>query len=613
MPRVGVFVPVSAVFPELSADFETFSVLLHGLSRTDTLFWCARLNLILSNSENRNAVGKQEYAIHRFLNREEIDRLNDFVGKHGGSDRVGVFYRAQLLEVMRWTCLLSKDHEYDGKTFEDPAVRRRFTQAAMIASDLWAKRVYEGMFASTTDVPAARREAMAAMRSSISMNMAATELSDQLARGVSIYGDVFRQKYPAAESDFYAAMGMSLDQYLACVCGLAIHVTRVTPETAAEVPGGFTPANLGANVSPEMAVAIERYVTLESQTPDQLREALWGKRTDAAGLTGLEPFTTTPLRERPILRTPDGRAIILDPVFFSEKTSVGPLFALVKAAAEAGRSHNSVFGAFGFAFEGYMQAILRTMYPTASPLLDRLRCNPRPIGGSRNEEICDACMFDATEAVLFEAKGVFVREDAAWQEGIDAYLSVLREKYSVSEGRKGPHRDRRVKGAAQLARSIRYLAEGSLIFPGPDWARVRQVYAVLVVYDVTLGAPGHAEFFVEEFAKELAPDDTKPNGFMQKGPLTVAPLTVMTIEDLENLESSVEHFRLVDLLRDYACTTTKDGVRPSLHDFMAEVERVKKYRLVYSKEQASRARKVLDRMAQMMFPGVVLPKEPGEA
>jgi hypothetical protein len=49
--------------------------------------------------------------------------------------------------------------------------------------------------------------------------------------------------------------------------------------------------------------------------------------------------------------------------------------------------------------------------------------------------------------------------------------------------------------------------------------------------------------------------------------MRVAPLTIMTILDLENLESSVGKFSLVDLLSDYtrACP---DRVR-SLHNFMA--------------------------------------------
>jgi len=38
MPNVGVYVPVSAIFPEVSSDFATFCRLVRSLSRTDTLY-----------------------------------------------------------------------------------------------------------------------------------------------------------------------------------------------------------------------------------------------------------------------------------------------------------------------------------------------------------------------------------------------------------------------------------------------------------------------------------------------------------------------------------------------------------------------------------------------
>ena len=607
MPRVGVFVPVSAIFPEVTSDFATFCSLVRSLSRTDTLFWCARLNLILSNPQNRNWISKQNYAIRHFFDDEQIARLNGFAAEHGGADGVAVFLRAQFLEMIRWVCLLTEDHANDGETFEDPDVRRRFVQAALIASDIWGTRIYEGKILSTGNVPEARRRAMAAVRQGVSSNASATELMQQLARGISIYRDSFRNAYPAAETEFHSATGISLDQYLTCICGIAIHFMNITPENAAQTPGGFQPDTLGTNLVPEMAHALKRCIALESQTADELRAALWNGKSHLDELTETEPFDYKPLRERPILTTPDGRAIILDPVFFSEKTSVGPLFTIVKAVATSGRDFKPVFVAFGAAFEAYVNGLLRAMYPSASPpLQDRLICNPHAVLGKDDVEFADACMFDAAEAVLFEAKGVFVREDSTQGDNIDAYLNELRKKYGASAGSREKRHDRLVKGAAQLARSIRRLAAGELTPAGPDWQRVRSIYPVLVVYDVSLGSPGHAEFFEEEFARALDADDVGPSGYMQKGPLAIAPLTVMTIEDLENLESSVQHFRLVDFLRDYACTT-RGGVRLSLRDFMASVQ--KKYRFIYSKELADRAIKVLEETGRMMFPGMTLPSE----
>lgn len=610
MSNVGVFVPVSAIFPEMTADFETFCSLVRGLSRTDTLFWCARLNLLLSNPENRSRVDTQEYMIRLFLDNEQIERLNRFAVAHGGAERVSLFLRAQLLELIRWTCLLAEDHTDDGETFGDPSVRRRFVQAALIASDMWAKRLYEGKLLSTGNVPEDRRRAMAVIRQGVSANAPAVELMQVLARGVSMYRESFQLGYKDADGEFVAATDLTLDQYMACLCAIVVHFARVNPESAGKNPGGFRLETIKASLPNDMATAMDRYIKLESQTPDELRNALWQPERTSVELDGTEPFDHTPLRERPILRTADGRAIILDQVYFSEKTSVGPLFALVKAVARAGKGNrvNTVFAAFGVAFEIYVNGLLRAMYPSPPPpLLDRLICNPHSRTAHGDDvEVADALLLDAAEAVLFEAKGAFVREDAAQADSIDAYLNELRKKYGVSVG---GSRDRRVKGAGQLARAIRSLAtkELTLAAAAPDWERVRCVYPVLVVYDTSLSSPGHAEFFEEEFAQALEPEDRSHSGYMRKGPLMVAPLTVMTVADLEGLESSVQNFRLLDLLRDYA-NATRAGVRMSLHDFMASTQG--RYRFIYSKELADRACKVLEETGRMMFPGVDFTSDP---
>ncbi|WP_437621618.1 hypothetical protein [Sorangium sp. So ce1151] len=595
MPQVGVFVPVSAIFPELTADFATFCSLVRSLSRTDTLFWCARLNLVLSNPENHNRIGKQDYGLRLFFDQEQIGLLDRFTEQHGGAERVSVFLRAQLLELMRWTCLLAEDHRYDGNTFEDPHVRRRFVQAALIASDLWGKRAYGGKLVSTGNVPEDRRRALPAIRQGSVANASPVELMQVLARGVSVYRESFQRGYKDAAQEFRIATGLTFDEYMACLVAITSHFARVAPQSAEHNPGGFHIDAIKSNLTAGMALAMDRYIWLESQTPDDLRTALWRGRHRAEGLTGTEPFDQTPLRARPILRTADGRCIILDQAFYGERASVGPLFTLVSALGKS-KKINTAFGAFGAAFEAYVNSLLCTMYPSASsPLLfDRLTCNLHGKTNDGNDvEIADACLNDVTEVVLFEIKAAFIREDSTSES--DVYEQELRKKYGVSAGSAN---ERGVKGVGQLARSIRRIAVGELTPGGPTWQQVKHIFPVLVVYDVSLNSPGHAEFFEEEFRTALNPESVGPTGFMQKGPLNVAPLTVMTIEDLENLESSVQHFRLIDFLRDYA-STTRGGVRLSLHDFMASNQ--KKYRLIYSKELAGRAMKVLEETVQMMF------------
>ncbi len=112
-------------------------------------------------------------------------------------------------------------------------------QAALIASDIWSTRTYGGKFLSTENVLEGRRHALAAIRQGVSANTLAVELMPVLARGVSIYRESFQRGYKDADSEFRAATGLSLDQYMACIYALIIHFARVDPQNAEKNPGAF--------------------------------------------------------------------------------------------------------------------------------------------------------------------------------------------------------------------------------------------------------------------------------------------------------------------------------------------------------------------------------------
>src|SRR5258706_382496 len=70
-----------------------------------------------------------------------IARINAFAKEHGRQN-VSVFFRGQLLELMRWTCLLSSDQSDDGDTFNRQESRLAFVRVALLASEVWFRRVY---------------------------------------------------------------------------------------------------------------------------------------------------------------------------------------------------------------------------------------------------------------------------------------------------------------------------------------------------------------------------------------------------------------------------------------------------------------------------------------
>ena len=97
MTRVSVFIPHDVVFPGEPSSFEAFRDLLRTLSRTDTLITCARFNQTLANTGHHEEHAIQDYAAHRFLGREELDRINAWAQREGRTPGdAALFFRGQM-------------------------------------------------------------------------------------------------------------------------------------------------------------------------------------------------------------------------------------------------------------------------------------------------------------------------------------------------------------------------------------------------------------------------------------------------------------------------------------------------------------------------------------
>lgn len=450
MPRsqVGIYLPVSEVFPNIQSDFQTFKSLLQNLSRTDTLFWCSRLNLIISDSSDVDYIAKQQFGLNQFFTSEEINAINDFAKRHGGAQTVTVFFRGQLLELLRWVALYCHDHPGDGTTFENAEVRCNFAQAALLASDIWARRVFKDRFSLADGIEIARRRVLGPSRKSIEATSSTPNLPKSLGRGWYLVNDYFPRHYPRLKEEFLASTGLTIEEYYTCLA--AMMTNFMDPKRGT---GIFRSDLRGKSIS--YGNALQKYVALDSQTPDELREALWGSvNKDIDNDADAPPFDYRPLREKPILRTNDGRAIILDPVFYSDRATVGPVFLLAKQ-----QSHdkaNEIFGAFGKAFEDYSCDILQRMFPDIPNVTTkRLSCHISKADPAGNEIEIDACLNDVIEAVIFEIKAVWIREGEILTDDHERYLEHLREKYIATEG---TSRNRRSKGVSQLAKAANLLA-----------------------------------------------------------------------------------------------------------------------------------------------------------
>src|SRR5690349_18255773 len=100
--QVGTFITVEELYPYLKSDSTSLLILLAKLSRNDTLLTCARINTFISGPGTLTDKERQELPLGYLCQPEDLRKINEFVRSRGGANRVTVFFRGQLLELLRW-------------------------------------------------------------------------------------------------------------------------------------------------------------------------------------------------------------------------------------------------------------------------------------------------------------------------------------------------------------------------------------------------------------------------------------------------------------------------------------------------------------------------------
>jgi len=536
----GIYVTPEELFTGEPVDENALVQLLGEMGRDAVLFACARLNAIVSGIGHPDQKPRQERAIRLTCTDADIYRINQLPQKYPGSGLPTLFFRGQLLELMRWAIRYCPDNGDAPEILNDPKVRSRFLRAALIASNLWSRRVFSDRLRGEQDINAARVRALGVFRRALEESAITPHIGTVLGRGWSMFSEYFPRHYPVFAQAFPQATGLSLEQYFTCLTGIAATYLPFDREDAPQ----FQPETVAASTA--YREIFPKYLMLESQTLEQAAIALWDDFAEV-GYRGL--------RERPIVRLKNGNALILDPVFYCERISVGPLFHL-SASVRGNRSKSiEVFSAFGKAFEDYSADLLRSMYPSRPPLVSRFVA---PIDGQdvtgKNFEI-DAVLNDAVEVIIFEAKAAWLKDEVVLGDA-EEWLEQIRSRYGVRASSTDETQSR-PKGVAQLAKIVRRFLDDNLGSAQLEFQQARVIYPVLLVHDTRLNAPIYGNFLANEFLSLLGKVPESRH---------VMPLIVMTIQDLENLQSSIGGFALRDLFADYA-KACPDGMR-SLHNFM---------------------------------------------
>lgn len=530
---IMLFTPPNVPYPGIDPTFARFRSLVSSLSRDDALFWVARLNLILSNPNVYEPLEKQRYCVSILeLPPIATKRLDDFVWKNGGPDRVTVFFRAQLLELVRWILVLCDNHPTDGITFDQKESRRSFAQAAFIGTELWRKRTYHLLDSDEHTISSTRHVEQWEIRKALQATGHSSEISLLLSRIKELFLHVyFTSQDPdgkAVTERFFIKTGLTPVQFFECATLVYLHCAHIRPEDPSGGKCGIFTLDLLCRNCPDIRPQMEQYIALVSQSPEELKQRLWKNTTPAAE----SPYSYRPFLVYPIIQFADGRAIIMDLHLYVDSVLNGSIF-LSRLNRET-----LPLRWFGDSFEKYCRKLLQPPSDTKVPYSfhERLRDQEKPDGGPE----ADALYLARSTCVLIEAKHAFLVEN---EDDIDStrLIAELEKKYGKGDG---------VRGYAQLGRLIRHMIEQRWK-PDIQGFNPLEIFPVLVVSDKYITSPLTIKYLADQFDKEF-PGARINNHIINYQGRRIHRLVVLDLEEVERLGRIIDDGQLVKVLDVYS-------------------------------------------------------------
>lgn len=561
MPTIRVLLPLAAVYPDTPRSVKSFQAVLKDLSRTDTLFYIARLNTIVSKpalfapADGQRRVDEQRRALAFLaLGQETRSKIDDFAKAHGGTGKVIVICRGQLLELLRWVTLFCKDHADDGVTFEDENKREKLFQAILLASEIWSRRVYANINAAASNNLQSEAHKLALIRRSQTENDLTLPGPVAFGRGWELFHSQMCTALPEFDTWFTNTTGLTLKQHYA----VTVLLNAKFQEAVRSMPDG-EPDNIGVfdirTVSQETQIQeqVDQYLKITARSVNELATAVW-----PSGQPKSDPFNAPPdypflgLRTHPLLRSTDDRCIILDPIFFRDLALSGVLFKLPTAQRQVALEK------FGKAFEGYCQAILSRMFPTVPGLVQQLFTNIDIVErGNRVGEL-DACLVQTSGTLVFESKAAWLRDDMLNQGAELAFLAHLDERYADEK-----------KGTGQLASVLRHLSK----LPRAEWPeclRDTQIFFPVIISYSHMGY-SFAEHLLSQFESQLGVRGGRWHPYPELigvSAFKVAPLCVLSISELEILEEVAKNAELGRVFVEYALSDVSK--RGTIDEFLSK-------------------------------------------
>lgn len=523
-----------------------------------TFISLAMWNLMFSLSEGNVEKYKylQGFFIHNLIRKELRDRVQSMAALSSESARP-VFGRWQLLALMKRVLLETTDEGVKDPRSDDDA-RRVLGDACLMMSDL--------LFPEDQDQ---RLNALAGDREGVSDELMTQwlfqfelyhppDVYQALARNDEYFyifdkrGEFrFGQDETLAQR-FRSLTGLELRQYLRLFFSIWVLHNDLQAKHPEEINAHPTIINFD----------IKRIFALMDLNSEERDTFFQRVLADVPGLkVGVErdrasgrqwQFDFTTFRHFPLVYNSESKAgftCVAYP-FLIEKLASGIYHTILNSWPEKDSERVKFQGWWGKVFEQFINDRLREEFP---PLSNRLYLNPyfhKKQSGSL-VEVSDAVLDYGNALILLEHKGGYLNLDEKYSGDVSKLLQGIADKFGLQ------------KATKQLSRSVGKLFSEdpsrrdtfseldnlghptTVAFSVKDVARIREVYPVAIVQDFSMTIGFINRRLRLQFEQQCAKTNIDSN-------VHIRPLSLLTVENLEDVLEHLGEVPLTDVLDEYA-------------------------------------------------------------
>lgn len=528
------------------ATDEELSRLLQGITLRSCFLELGMINALLSLSDREKEYADIHRMIMEYLLPAETLELVETKFPNESADTRPVFFRHQLLTLMKRVLAESPDEGVEASGPLTEQLRHQLGEAAIVISDLLvAADQEEKLKASlahddaldellvqwlpTTELVNPPEELFALVRHNSYLSKLSPSLSAQTTSTGEDLSSYFRRTN-GIDPGTYAYLLHCISAYYRTQ--EIRDIARNTAKLRIDMGTVFSKMRLSRR-------EIDAFFELTARSIDNLRELFRGR--DAK----LRPqYDFTPLREFPLVHISPTVVACVDYPFLIEKIAPGLYHTIVNRLPRV--DQDAFRAVWGYVFHNYVSDLFKGVYPPSSGrFLDRAHFQTRSA-----YEGFDGVLDYVDSLVLMEYKGGYLTLPAKYSGAIDTFMADFNTKFGCDRGAAIEQLVRKVELMFNQDRNARRGIQDL------DIRAVRSAFPVVIVQDLALRSPlvnwKARQLFQQELAKRAIDDQ-----------IAVRQLSLITIEELEFLLPYLEagDLTMIEVLQRYTAE-----YRPGQHE-----------------------------------------------